>query len=422
MKFINCELCNKTARYNCICSVYLCEYHRKIHLNRHSDHRIIIIAHEKNISDFQESKTKLIEKIFEITTKTEAQIQNLLEKWNKFTLSFEEQIKEAIKHANQFIELCNTIATSIQKIDHIEPKEFYNPLEHALLSSDIESFVNLITEPKIDCSTLYAKVKYAPSVFPHFLYNYSDYSIDFQSNHKIRVYPSWKNIMNDRFDWSSRFLNVGMDKLFFTGGKKPPITETFIFDLKNKEILNYPSLIHKRKYHSMAWIKNHPAVIGGYDGKIFMSSVEIYKDNKWNEISSINIPRNNHTSIAIHESTWIIGGSNDFILDSIEKFENNQWILLSVNLFTPSKSVGIMHRDNYLFLLGGTNAYNEHIENISSIHIEELTFKKMKKLEIKADFLHNHFYINHNEVSIYGYNTKDMKLIKVDLEKKYFIL
>ena len=80
MKFINCELCNKTARYNCICSVYLCEYHRKIHLNRHSDHRIIIIAHEKNISDFQESKTKLIEKIFEITTKTEAQIQNLLEK------------------------------------------------------------------------------------------------------------------------------------------------------------------------------------------------------------------------------------------------------------------------------------------------------------------------------------------------------
>ena len=63
-------------------------------------------------------------------------------------------------------------------MNHIEEKEFYTPLENALLSFNIEPILSLIKPPFIGLPEINAKIIYVP-FFPHYLYNYSDYSIQF---------------------------------------------------------------------------------------------------------------------------------------------------------------------------------------------------------------------------------------------------
>ena len=112
--------------------------------------------------------------------------------------------------------------------------------------------LNLIHPPLIEFSQSNFKINYVPSTFPHYFYNYSDYTIEFNSINSIQNFPFNNNIENDKNHQSSRFLNVGNNKILITGGWGPPKSSTFLLNLVSKTIENYPNLIKERRWHSMA--------------------------------------------------------------------------------------------------------------------------------------------------------------------------
>ena len=316
-----------------------------------------------------------------------------------------------------FVKLCDSVIIEIRRINFIYDKEFYAPLENALLSFNIEPMLNLIHPPLIESSQSNFKINYVPSTFPHYFYNYSDYTIQFNSKNSIQIIPFNNNIQNDQFSWSSRFLNVGNNKILLTGGCNPPICSTFLFDLVNKTIENYPNLIKERRWHSMAWINNYPAVIGGDDGENGMISVEILKNWAWIEGPSINTPRSHHTSITCHKSAWIIGGINQIVLDSIEKYEKYQWKLIKVSLHIPSSLVCIMCIENSLLLLGGKNENNKIIDNILFMNTINLEIKEISKLKSPGRFPHTHIFIDSTQNMILGRSDND-KVICFEIDLK----
>jgi len=85
-----------------------------------------------------------------------------------------------------------------------------------------------------------------------------------------------------------------------------------------------------------------PSVIGGCNQGKSIRNVEVFMNNKWVEIQSLNIPRASLTSISILDTVWTISGINEEYLHSIEKYKENQWILLSISLPFLCAAVGLI--------------------------------------------------------------------------------
>ena len=341
-----CAYCSNPAIYSCTCAnpkVNYCNSHQEYHESLPGIH-ILYLRKIKHLIPLQKSKKDLIERIIQIKNKTQIQIQDLLQKTSKLILGIKDRVKKIISLSNQFQVHCNSIMSEILSIYEINLKKFYTPLEKIISSTDNHFILSLIQAPIIAFSENIQEITYIPSNFPHFLYNYSDYAISFVSKNEIAAYPSNKIIKDPTYlNWTSRFLNVGNKKLLITGGDQN-MGNCFLLDLKREVFMNYPSLIYPRYWHSMSWIDNSPAVIGGEDDDKYLNSVEIFKDSKWIQGLSINISRSSHTSITHHKATWVIGGSSSKTekLDSIEKYEKNEWKILELKLIITCSMIVIV--------------------------------------------------------------------------------
>ena len=246
METIICTFCSHNANYACSCKANYCNEHQLQHDSLLGDHKITNIQLKYRIVN-PKAKLEVINKIIQVKNEASIQIQNLLQKTNIFILELNRQLSKTIKQTREFLKLCENIIIEIQGINNIEDKEFYTPLENALLSFNNSSILNLIFPPLIEFPENTFKILYLPSTFPHYFYNYSDYSIQFSTEHSIQFIPSNNTIKNAKFASTSRYLNVGYNKILFTGGSITKTTSVFLFDLIKKKIENYPNLINDRK-------------------------------------------------------------------------------------------------------------------------------------------------------------------------------
>jgi hypothetical protein len=74
------------------------------------------------------------------------------------------------------------------------------------------------------------------------------------------------------------------------------------FDIKTKQWKQIAKMKYARRALSAAVLADGLYAIGGFDGSSYMSSVEKYDNgaNEWVEVTSMNIARCTHSSIAIY--------------------------------------------------------------------------------------------------------------------------
>ena len=292
-----------------MCAINYCIPHGHEHASLIGDHNIIQIRKRKRIPN-PIIKKQLIERIIQVKNDTDSQIVDLMKRQQKLMQDLKNQFNSIISQARQFVNLCKDVINQISGIIEFEEKEFFNPLEKALLSSNIDDFLKEIHSPILEFSETNTRFNYIPSNFPHFLYNYSDYSIEDSKDNSIKIISSNNN---DEKCWNlafSRFLNVGNNKIFCTGDCNNQSRRTYVLDLVSKKIEEYPNLLNSITLHSMTWINGFVAVIGGFNENNSINNVEIFTEKKWIHADSINIPRCGHTSIHYKKSTFVIGGYN----------------------------------------------------------------------------------------------------------------
>ena len=193
-----CAFCEKIADYICLCTVNFCCDHQQHHDSLLGNHRAKRVRLTYRIVN-PRTKKDLIEKISQVKNQAHSQIDSLLQDTNKCILDIKKQFQKAFKQINEFIKLCDSVIIEINSINYIYDKELYAPLENALLSFNIETMLNLIHPPLIETSQSNFKINYIPSTFPHYLYNYSDYTIEFNSMNSIQTIPFNNSIQNDKF-------------------------------------------------------------------------------------------------------------------------------------------------------------------------------------------------------------------------------
>ena len=257
--------------------------------------------------------------------------------------------------------------------------------------------------------------RYTPSVFPYFLYNFSDLSIHTPEDQKINVYPSKKEINHALISSRMRILNIGNKRILCTGGDpgdEAITSRCFVLNVESEEISEFPCLKYPRRSHSMTWIDRNPAVIGGSSGTDPITGVEMFKNDKWIEMAPINIARCGQTSVCTQQNAWVIGGTNgDRALDSIEKYGNNSWSVLKLRLNTPISYIGVCSLENNLILFGGANSEEELMKNIFLIDINNLCITDLNEIETPSLFIHGSTCVDSEQISEWGVDIEPKSLL-----------
>ena len=197
----NCDYCPEEAYYYCKCinpNAKFCKQHLTNHENLLGNHMICVF----HISDRLVNpitKNQIINRIKDIRQKAVIQKNLAKNKYLQDIALLAEYLQEGNDQLTEFIKQCNNILKEIIQIEKISDKEFYIPLENALISKNIDSLLKSIKCPKLKISTS-IEFEYIPTVFPYCLYNYSDQTIGYELINKIKVYPLNKEIQNPRLN------------------------------------------------------------------------------------------------------------------------------------------------------------------------------------------------------------------------------
>lgn len=195
-----CEYCTDSASFECPCSnalIFICSIHLNMHLSLLSNHSIKSLPlsyREPNLI----TKAALLTKLSEMKTTANNHKKNIINYTFKTIKHIEKQAKKHLKDLKHFISLCEKISSDIKETTRIPNKNFYNPLENALLSMNITDFLSKFMPPEVNFQKT-ESILYTPSFFPHFLYNYSDFSFGFVNQNTIGLSPVDKVIKNKAF-------------------------------------------------------------------------------------------------------------------------------------------------------------------------------------------------------------------------------
>ena len=139
------------------------------------------------------SKTSLINFLLQVKSKALAQKSLVIATSHKYITQIIQEADSVLKNLQNFIVQCESLIKNIIDTKFIQKKDFYTPIENALLSYNIDNFLSKISSPSLTISKI-SKIspifEYFPTFFLFSFYNYSDLAIEYLEKHKITVFPS----------------------------------------------------------------------------------------------------------------------------------------------------------------------------------------------------------------------------------------
>ena len=209
---------------------------------------IIIDKNTKNLISlkFYELKGQALSQIFKIEKTIEKSIEKLIK-----------EALESIEKLFAYIKTCEDIIETIEKINEIERKKYFTPLEKLLLSKNIDNRLDKIGTSTLTISEIPKMFNLDFHFFPHSLFNYSNHTLAVKQEYNCYVYPSKQLISHKSLLFGSKFLLVGENDMLITGGiiaigseddnrKKIIANNTYQLDLKNMKLYERGNLKDKR--------------------------------------------------------------------------------------------------------------------------------------------------------------------------------
>ena len=312
----NCRHCSIEAKYLCSCQepkIALCRDHHDEHLDTEGRH--VIELYKSSIYLISSSKKLILSKIVELKNEALENVNRVVNHTAKLTTSIEMQAKEVIDRLRNFMMTCDKKIVEIMNIVTITKKNFYSPLEKALISGRPSNFINTLIGSDIILHESVKAITYIPSLLEHSFQNYSSFTAGFNSESSIIVYPPEKIFPSENTNWLSRILAIDFNLLLITGGclNKIPHSNCYTLNIESGTISNAPSMNRKRSCHAITWLKGFPYVIGGLDedGDAGKSSEYLIGD-KWIEIAPLNIGRFNFPAVNHKGIIWCLATNRAF--------------------------------------------------------------------------------------------------------------
>jgi hypothetical protein len=337
----------------------LCDAHKGEHENTPSafhDFKEIPLMVNKNS---REILMKKIAELIEKNVKSQKEINDNAEKYfteifnllNELPDRFRSIIEEKLEFLNKQLEELEKFQKCLDKVKVITPKNFYTPLEKALIDPlFMEELIEMTSESEVVFKTVHLDrlLTVIPSNFSH-IFSHYNYLADL-NNGSIRInsqkHKSIQKLEMDLHD--SGILKVSSCSVLITGGENREKL-AFELDFVKDQRFNAPLLNSQRILHAMAWVDGYPAVIGGNDGFDDLDSIEVLTGNKWQiRVEVMKYHRKSFVAINHFDMVFVAGGGLN-----PEVYSNQVWKEIVLNVTLEAGHLTMFYTNERLLLFGG---------------------------------------------------------------------
>ncbi|CAO2636980.1 Kelch-like protein 12 [Lemmus lemmus] len=149
------------------------------------------------------------------------------------------------------------------------------------------------------------------------------------------------------------------------GSQQSPIDVVEKYDPKTQEWSFLPSITRKRRYVASVSLHDRVYVIGGYDGRSRLSSVECLdytadEDGVWYSVAPMNVRRGLAGATTLGDMIYVSGGFDGSRRHtSMERYDPNidQWSMLG-DMQTAREGAGLVVASGIIYCLGGYDGLN----------------------------------------------------------------
>ncbi|ERE74361.1 kelch-like protein 12-like isoform 2 [Cricetulus griseus] len=149
------------------------------------------------------------------------------------------------------------------------------------------------------------------------------------------------------------------------GSQQSPIDVVEKYDPKTQEWSFLPSITRKRRYVASVSLHDRIYVIGGYDGRSRLSSVECLdytadEDGVWYSVAPMNVRRGLAGATTLGDMIYVSGGFDGSRRHtSMERYDPNidQWSMLG-DMQTAREGAGLVVASGIIYCLGGYDGLN----------------------------------------------------------------
>lgn len=396
-----CIECIKNSLYFCeSCTDHkeLCHNHASEHISKNSNHSLLSIKnsfHQVNLA----SKSAILIKLRTIYKNIVDLKKIYLKKSTEQIIHLEKKIESTLKDMNEALSICVQQIEIITRMKNVRKKRISSHLDWALYSDDIDFFLGQITQPSL--AQKETMIEFIPSNFLFVFNNFKTISLCHKIDGNILMIPRDLIINDHNYRLSSRALQISYSELLITGGSGAYSRSAKILNIATRNFELLPSLNVGRKFHALTFIDGFPAVLRGsfevsLSGKQAfeqLKSVEIFKDNIWQSISDLNLPRSCISAIYTGKVTWAIGGFDCSTLNTIEKYENGAWILLTITLPFPIRGSLTYALGNNILIIGGKISGGEDSKSVLYFNPNSENFTLVRSLQCGNSFPENCFFL-----------------------------
>ncbi|TKS76838.1 Kelch-like protein 12 [Collichthys lucidus] len=149
------------------------------------------------------------------------------------------------------------------------------------------------------------------------------------------------------------------------GSQQSPIDIVEKYDPKTQEWSFLPNIARKRRYVATVSLHDRVYVIGGYDGRSRLSSVECLdytadEDGVWYTVATMNVRRGLAGATTLGDMIYVAGGFDGSRRHtSMERYDPNidQWSMLG-DMQTAREGAGLVVASGLIYCLGGYDGLN----------------------------------------------------------------
>lgn len=413
-----CSICQNSAAFICEDEnfyVYFCSDHSEEHKKEFNIHKITQIS--GNFSTVEpSSQSALVAKLEEIKKETENVRKAYEEATSRFIDEIKQKIQSGLEEIDDFLSLCNKKIEEVSIRKHVKHRKIQTPLEWALNSLEIRSYLSQFSMPHLQSSTDPIP-SFIPSNFIHLLSNFSSICGAFKDKNTMFMYPLGKEIKNKILTHGARCMQISPYDIIVTGGFKNLADSAIAINLIRSSYERLPNLNFGRKFHAISYLDGHLAVIGGSEEPSTaekgeerqLVSVEVFKRSIWMEGPSLNMPRSCASALNLDKVTWVIGGWNGSALNTIEKYENHAWCLIGLHLPMPIRSLSLVGLGTNILLLGGKLSGGGDVATVTYFDTKNTKLVQKAKMNISVSFPEQMVSLEENTITIMSEGAKFVK-------------
>ena len=158
-------------------------------------------------------------------------------------------------------------------------------------------------------------------------------------------------------DDGSRAVVLPNGNFVITGGKKAP-SQCLKLDINSGSSKHSSSLNQSRHSHASIWSQGFVWAIGGFhEGKL--PHCEVYEGEKWRTIAGLTVARSCPGASSWGKLMFAYGGIEEA---SIEKYDGESWVELTLELTQPLACCGIAQLDESVVIIAGGLSPNDMYE------------------------------------------------------------